>query len=159
MEKAPVVITSGYFDPIHTGHIECLEMAKAYATSKNAQLVVIVNNDAQAVLKKGKPFMCESERLTIVKSLRCVDDVFLAVDTDPSVCESIRTLVGKYKVLAFAKGGDRFSSEVPEAKICRDHGVAIVDGLGLKIQSSSALIAAAADKSVPTPAPCPEKIA
>lgn len=153
MEKRRVVITSGYFDPIHTGHIECLEMAKQYATAKFANLVVIINNDAQAVLKKGKPFMCASERCVIVKSLRCVDDIFLAVDTDPSVCASIHALVDMYNVIAFAKGGDRFSSEVPEAKICQENGIQIVDGLGMKIQSSSALIAAAANKEVATPMP------
>lgn len=68
-DKQRVVIASGYYDPIHTGHIEYLELAKRYAESVNAKLLVIVNNDAQAVLKKGKPFMCESERLTIVRAL------------------------------------------------------------------------------------------
>lgn len=152
-EERRVVLASGYFDPIHTGHIEYLELAKAYATRHDAELVVIVNNDAQAVLKKGKPFMCEEERCAIVRALRCVDTVFLATDTDPSVCASIRALLSQYKVVAFAKGGDRFSSEVPEAKICAEAGVSIVDGLGLKIQSSSSLIAAAADAEKATPKP------
>jgi cytidyltransferase-like protein len=147
------VLASGYFDPIHTGHIEYLELAKAYAQRHDALLVVIVNNDAQAVLKKGKPFMCQEERCAIVSALRCVDRVFLATDNDPSVCASIRELLGSYKVVAFAKGGDRFSSEVPEAKICAEHAVDIVDGLGLKIQSSSSLIAAAAAPEKETPRP------
>jgi cytidyltransferase-like protein len=148
-----VVLTSGYFDPIHSGHLECLELASDYAVKNAATLVVIVNNDKQAVLKKGKPFMSEGERMKIVKALRCVGDAVLAVDTDSSVCESIRYCISKYNVIAFAKGGDRFSSEIPEAKICAEAGVAIVDGLGLKIQSSSSLIAAAADTSAPTPVP------
>lgn len=148
-----VVLTSGYFDPIHSGHLECLELASEYAAKNNASLLVIVNNDCQAVLKKGKPFMSEGERLKIVKALRCVGNAVVAIDRDSSVCESIRDCISKYNVVAFAKGGDRFSSEIPEAKICSEAGVAIVDGLGLKIQSSSSLIAAAADSSVPTPVP------
>ncbi len=147
------VLASGYYDPIHTGHIEYLEEAKKYATSLGAHLVVIVNNDKQAVLKKGKPFMSEGERLVIVRSLRCVDHAFIAPDKDASVCESIREAARHYNVIAFAKGGDRFSNEIPEAVVCRDLGIRIVDGLGLKIQSSSALIAAANDKSAPTPVP------
>ncbi len=148
-----VVLTSGYFDPLHSGHLECLELASEYAANHNASLLVIVNNDHQAVLKKGKPFMCEAERMKIVKALRCVGDAILSVDTDSSVCESIRHCITNYTVVAFAKGGDRFSSEIPEAKICREAGVAIVDGLGMKIQSSSSLIASAADSSAPTPKP------
>ena len=60
-----VVATSGYFDPLHVGHIEYLEEAKKLGD----KLVVIVNNDEQARLKKGKPFMAQGDRLKIVKSL------------------------------------------------------------------------------------------
>ncbi len=148
-----IVLASGYFDPIHTGHLEYLELASECAKKNNAQLYVIVNTDAQAVLKKGKPFMCQEERLQIVKALRCVDMAELAKDTDGSVCKSIRHCIQNYEVIAFAKGGDRFSHEIPEAIICREAGVAIWDGLGMKIQSSSSLIAAAANKSAETPKP------
>lgn len=147
------VLASGYYDPIHTGHIEYLEEAKSYASRMGAHLVVIVNNDKQAALKKGKPFMCEDERLKIVQSLRCVDHAFIAPDRDASVCESIREAARHYKIIAFAKGGDRFSNEIPEAAVCRDLAITIIDGLGLKIQSSSALIAAAGDTNAPTPLP------
>ena len=148
-----VVIASGYYDPIHTGHIEYLELAKQYAVQHDAKLAVIVNNNMQAENKKGKPFMCESERLTIVMALRCVDIAMISIDNDRSVCESINKLACDYKVVAFAKGGDRFATEVPEAVVCNKYNIPIVDGLGLKIQSSSALLAAAGDASAPTPLP------
>ncbi len=123
------VAVSGYFDPLHIGHIEYLELASQIGD----RLVVIVNNDHQAQLKKGKSFMSEQDRLKIVSSLRCVDEVFLSIDKDSSVCESLRHV----KPNIFAKGGDRFSEEIPEAKVCADVGIAIVDSLGKKIRSSS----------------------
>ena len=68
-----IVATSGYFDPLHVGHLECLELAKELGD----KLIVIVNSDLQARLKKGKPFMNEQDRLKIVSALKCVDEVFL----------------------------------------------------------------------------------
>ena len=123
------VAASGYFDPIHVGHIEYLEMAAKLGD----RLVVIVNNDEQAVLKKGAPFMSAEDRLKIVSSLRCVDEALLSIDTDPSVCKSLRAVHPDI----FAKGGDRFVDEIPEAAVCREMGAEIVDGLGMKIRSSS----------------------
>jgi len=123
------IVTSGYFDPLHVGHIECLELAKELGD----ELIVIVNSDYQTRLKKGKSFMSEQDRLKIVSSLKCVDKVFLSIDKDKSICKSLRYLNPDI----FAKGGDRTSDEVPEAKICKEMGIKIVDGLGKKIRSSS----------------------
>lgn len=141
-----IVLTSGYFDPIHAGHIECLELAKKLGD----KLVVIMNNDEQAILKKGKPFMPFDERVKIVRALRCVDETFASVDRDRSVCKSIRELGKRYKgnKIIFAKGGDRSAGEIPEAKICQEDGIDIVDGLGKKIQSSSELIKNSAKKDL-----------
>lgn len=122
-------MASGYFDPIHVGHIEYLEMAAKLGD----KLIVIVNNDNQAVLKKGTPFMTEGDRLKIVSSLKCVDEVFLSIDEDPTVCRSLQAVSPDI----FAKGGDRFVDEIPEATICKEIGAEIVDGLGMKIRSSS----------------------
>lgn len=127
----PIVAASGYFDPIHIGHIEYLEKAKALGST----LVVIVNAKHQAMLKKGFEFMDENERIKIVDSLRCVDYVIGAVDTDGTVCKTLELVAPDI----FAKGGDRFSGEIPESVICRKLGIKIVDGLGGKIQSSSDL--------------------
>jgi cytidyltransferase-like protein len=127
--KITKVAASGYFDPLHVGHIEYLEGAKKLGD----KLVVIVNNDEQARLKKGKPFMAQEDRLKIVKSLRCVDEAFISIDTDLSVCKSLRLCVPHI----FANGGDRKQEEIPEAKICRELDIEMSDGLGLKIRSSS----------------------
>lgn len=127
-----LVAASGYFDPLHVGHIEYLTRAKTLGD----KLVVIVNNDYQAGLKKGNPFMIEGDRIQIIRSLRMVDQVFLSIDLDPTVCKSLAFL----KPQIFAKGGDRFSSEIPEAKVCKDNNIIIVDGLGEKIRSSSKYI-------------------
>ena len=123
------VVVSGYFDPLHVGHIEYLELAK----NLGDRLIVIVNNDKQAGLKKGESFMNEEDRLTIVASLRCVDNVFLSIDKDSHVCESLAFL----RPDIFANGGDRLNREIPEAKVCDELGIALVDGLGTKIRSSS----------------------
>jgi cytidyltransferase-like protein len=131
-----VVLFSGYFDPIHVGHLEGLELAKKLGD----RLVVIVNNDLQTALKKGKSFMSEGDRMKILNSIKCVDEVMLAVDEDKSVCDSIRKAHELYDVDIFAKGGDRFSHEIPEAEVCKELGIEIVDGLGEKIRSSSDLI-------------------
>lgn len=130
-----IIVASGYFDPIHVGHIECLEKAKALGD----KLVVIINNDTQLKLKKGFSFMPQEDRLKIVKALKCVDDVFLSIDTDKSVCKSLDALHPDI----FAKGGDRTIDEIPESKICNKLNIKIIDGLGKKIRSSSDLIRSA----------------
>ena len=80
-----IVAVSGYFDPIHVAHLEYLKMSKKLGD----KLVVIVNNNYQCILKKGKPFMDEKDRLEIVKSLEMVDEVFLSIDKDKTVCASL----------------------------------------------------------------------
>ena len=124
-----VVAVSGYFDPIHVGHLEYLKMAK----SLGDKLVVIINSDYQAGLKKGKSFMQEQDRLEIVQALRCVDEVFLSIDKDKSVCKSLEHL----KPDIFANGGDRSLEEIPETAVMKKHNIEMVDGLGEKIRSSS----------------------
>jgi len=126
-----IVAVSGYFDPIHVGHIEYFELAKELGD----RLIVIVNTDEQAKLKKGKSFMSESDRVKIVSSLHCVDEVFLSIDDDMSVCKSLQHI----KPSIFANGGDRVIEEIPESKACKDLGIDIVDCLGKKIRSSSDL--------------------
>ena len=125
------VAVSGYFDPIHIGHLEYLRMAKELGDS----LVVIVNNNQQCKLKKGKHFMDENDRVEIVKALRFVDEVFLSVDKDRTVCKSLEEI----KPDIFANGGDRATSEVPETPVCKKFNIKMVDGLGDKIRSSSSL--------------------
>ena len=127
------VSISGYFDPLHVGHLEYINKAKELGD----YLVVIVNNNSQCKLKKGKFFMDEKDRVEIVKNLKSVDEVFLSVDKDKTVCKSLE----KLKPSVFANGGDRKNYEIPESKICKQHGIKIIDGLGDKIRSSSNLTA------------------
>ena len=126
-----VVAISGYFDPIHVGHLEYINMAKKLGD----KLVVIVNNNYQCELKKGKPFMDEKDRLSIVSNLKNVDEVFLSIDEDKTVCASLE----KIKPDIFANGGDRKNYEIPESVICKKYDIKIIDGLGEKIRSSSDL--------------------
>jgi len=125
------VAVSGYFDPIHIGHLEYLKLAKELGD----KLVVIVNNNYQCVLKKGKPFMDESDRVEIVRCLEMVDEVFLSIDKDKTVCASLEEI----KPDIFANGGDRSTGEVPESSICKKYNIEMIDGLGDKIRSSSDL--------------------
>jgi cytidyltransferase-like protein len=131
-KEEKIVVASGYFDPVHVGHIEYLKLAK----QQGDKLIVIVNNDKQTVMKKGYEFMPFKERCEIIKALGFVDGVFPSIDIDASVCESIKAI----KPHIFAKGGDRFSYEIPEAAVCRELGIEIRDSLGMKIQSSSDLV-------------------
>tara|TARA_Y100000741_G_scaffold251317_1_gene193293 strand:- start:244 stop:648 length:405 start_codon:yes stop_codon:yes gene_type:complete len=124
-----IVAISGYFDPLHVGHLEYIKLAKKFGD----KLVVIVNNDYQSKLKKGKSFMNESDRLEIVKSIIWVDDAIISIDKDGTVCKSIEFI----KPDIFANGGDRKNKEIPESKICNNLGIKIIDGLGEKIRSSS----------------------
>ena len=125
------VAVSGYFDPIHIGHLEYLKLAKKLGE----KLVVIINNNHQCVLKKGKPFMDEADRVEIVKNLKMVDEVFLSIDNDKTVCASLEVL----KPDIFANGGDRSTKEVPESSVCKKYNIKMIDGLGDKIRSSSDL--------------------
>lgn len=131
-KKQIIVAASGYFNPIHIGHIEYLEKAKALGD----RLIVIVNNSEQAILKNGFEFMPFKERMEIVRALRYVDEVFPSIDVDKTVCKSLEIV----KPNIFAKGGDRFAGEIPEAKVCQQLGIKIIDGLGAKIRASSDLI-------------------
>ncbi len=125
------IAISGYFDPIHVGHIEYINNAKKLGD----WLVVIVNNNNQCALKKGKYFMDEKDRVLIVKNIKAVDEVFLSIDEDKTVCKSLK----KVNPDVFANGGDRKNYEIPESKVCKENNIQIIDGLGHKIRSSSDL--------------------
>ncbi len=129
MKSEVVVAVSGYFDPIHVGHLEYLKLASKLGD----KLIVIVNNNHQAELKKGEFFMHEKDRMEIVAALKCVDEVFLSIDSDGSVCKSLEAV----KPNIFANGGDRSLQEIPETAVIKKYDIKMVDGLGDKIRSSS----------------------
>ena len=137
MERKKTAIVSGYFDPLHVGHIEYFKLAKELAD----ELVVIVNNRQQCLLKKGDEFMDEHDRLEIVYHLDMVDEAILACDKDKSVSETIE-MVNRFKPynkLIFCNGGDRDASNSPEVQVCSELGIEFQQGLGKKIRSSSEL--------------------
>jgi cytidyltransferase-like protein len=127
-----IVCCSGYFNPLHIGHIEYFERSKALGD----HLVVIVNNDEQAYLKKGSSFMPCNERLKIIRSLRCVDSAILAVDKDRTVCQTLSIVLPDI----FCNGGDAKNDSIPEAPVCERLNIQLVDNLGEKVQSSSWLL-------------------
>ena len=135
MERKKTAIVSGYFDPLHVGHLEYFKLAKELAD----ELVVIVNNRQQCLLKKGDEFMDEHDRLEIVYHLDMVDEAILACDKDKSVSETIE-MVNRFKPynkLIFCNGGDRDASNSPEVQVCGELGIDFQQGLGEKIRSSS----------------------
>ena len=138
--KKKAIIVSGYFNPIHKGHLEYFNNAKALAD----ELFVIVNSDFQRELKGSKEFQKEDERLFIVQNIKAVDKAIISIDTDRTVCASLNHLYNKYGLeydLGFANGGDQNNDSIPEASICKQLGIHLIDGLGDKIQSSSWLLA------------------
>jgi D-beta-D-heptose 7-phosphate kinase/D-beta-D-heptose 1-phosphate adenosyltransferase len=139
MIKKKAIIVSGYFNPIHKGHLEYFNKAKALAD----ELFVIVNNDSQRELKGSKEFQKEDERIFIVSNIRAVDKTILSIDTDRTVCVTIKMIANKYGEeyeLFFANGGDQNNDTIPERSICEQMNIGLIDGLGNKVQSSSWLL-------------------
>ena len=139
MGKKKAIIVSGYFNPIHKGHLEYFNNAKALCD----ELFVIVNNDHQRAFKGSKEFQKEDERMIIVSNIKAVDKAILSIDKDRTVCETIRMIANDYGTkyeLGFANGGDQNNDSIPERPICKEMNVALIDGLGDKIQSSSWLL-------------------
>ena len=137
MKKA--VIVSGYFNPLHKGHLELFENAK----DKGDLLIVIVNNDKQRELKGSKFFQDQDERIRIIRALSIVDMAWISIDSDSTQNASLKMLVDKFygtMKLAFANGGDQNNDTIPERAICEQFNIELIDGLGDKIQSSSWLL-------------------
>ena len=137
--KKKAIIVSGYFNPIHKGHLEYFQNAKNLAD----ELFVIVNSDYQRSLKGSKEFQDEEERIFIVSNIKSVNKAILSIDQDRTVCSTIEKIANEYGndyILSFANGGDQNNDTIPEKPICNKLGITLVDGLGGKIQSSSWLL-------------------
>lgn len=139
-KKKKIVITSGYYNPLHIGHINLFREAKKLGDF----LVVIVNNDEQVRIKKSMPFMAEQERIEIIKALKYADTVMLSIDQDSTIAKSLTEVAKTYTgELIFAKGGDRNADNIPdqEKQVCKNYHITVVSGVGGdKVQSSSILL-------------------
>ena len=137
--KPKAIIVSGYFNPLHKGHLELFEKAK----SAGDELWVIVNSDLQRALKGSKEFMDENERLIIVNAIKYVDKALISIDKDKTQCATLAHLAdnfSKHFQLSFANGGDQNNESIPEVPVCKKKGIGLLEGLGDKIQSSSWLL-------------------
>ena len=138
------VVVSGGFDPIHLGHLNLINEA-----SKIGKVIVIVNSDEFLIEKKGFYLIPSIERAEIIKNLKNVESVFLSIDKDDSVSESIRALAAdkSFNIKYFANGGDRKNDfDIPEKRICEKNNIELVfDVGGGKTQSSSNLFKEAID--------------
>jgi len=132
-----LVIASGYFNPLHKGHIEYLKRSKELGDA----LMVIINNDMQVELKGSKVFQDELERKDIIDELKCVNYSLISIDEDRSVKRSIEFIHKFIRAdeYLFTNGGDQFGNTILEKGICNQLGIGLIDGLGEKIQSSSIL--------------------
>ena len=135
------VIVSGFFNPLHGGHLDLIENAKRLGD----YLIVIVNNDEQQIEKKGKIILDEQNRARLMGALRDVDEVVIGIDPAGNHWPSTKTLelvADKYPddKLIFANGGDRPDPSAlpgPEAEMCRKKGIEMVFGVGGDTKSDS----------------------
>jgi cytidyltransferase-like protein len=141
-----IVVVSGYFNPLHTGHLDYLEAARKLGN----RLIVIVNNDHQVQGKGSVPFMKFRDRLRIGAALSCVDTAVESVDVDPSVVQTLKRLYESHSVdyffesMTFANGGDRHAGNSPEEQYCNGVGIHLsYDVGGGKTNSSSTIISSA----------------
>ena len=116
-------IVSGYFNPVHYGHIEYINSAKENCD----MLIAVINSDYQRELKGTKEFMDENHRARIIFNLKSVDDVFISVDKDKTQCQTLKYLKNKYKQdhLIFFNSGDRKGSNLvtAESDVCKEIGI------------------------------------
>lgn len=139
-----IIIISGYFNPLHSGHIDYINSAKQLGNI----LIVIINNDKQVKIKGSKKFMSENERKYIVSNLKNVDDAIISIDEDKTVNKSLKKIFqlalleySNCTEFIFANGGDRKKENIPELKVCNELNIKPVFNVGgEKVQSSSELL-------------------
>ncbi|MGV9002178.1 MAG: adenylyltransferase/cytidyltransferase family protein [Candidatus Saccharimonadaceae bacterium] len=128
-----IIIESGFFNPLHGGHLDMIEAG----AQMGDKLIVIVNNDKQQLVKKGKIILDENNRARLIGALRDVDEVLISIDDEPPVNKSLEAIAQKYPndELVFANGGDRDSEKaIPEGEICHKYNIEMVFGVGLEIR-------------------------
>ena len=129
-----IVLVSGGFDPIHSGHIKLISDASSYG-----DVVVLLNSDNWLKEKKGKAFLPFTERNIIMRSIKKVIDVIDFDDSDKSCINGIKKIIIKYPnyKIFFANGGDRNSSTTPEKIFCDENNIEAIWGVGGNKKSNS----------------------
>ena len=130
--KTKIVVVSGGFDPIHSGHIRLIKAARALGD----QLIVGINSDEWLARKKGRAFMPWTERLCVVNNLAAVDEVFTFDDEDNTACHLLEQVRAHYPdaEIIFANGGDRTQENIPEMAMT---GIEFVFGVGGEDKANS----------------------
>jgi cytidyltransferase-like protein len=127
--KPTLVIASGYFRPLHIGHLNYL-----YDSARlGDRLLVIINNDRQVKVKKSIPFMNECKIATIIECIKPVNQVMISIDTDETVNKTLKMIHGLHSdrfKLIFVKGGDRTYENIPERATCEELGIKLAFNLG-----------------------------
>ena len=141
-----IVLVSGGFDPIHSGHIKLIEDA-----SKYGKVVVLLNSDKWLQKKKGMEFMPFEERLIIMMALKNVIDVLSCGEFDETCLDGIKKAIKKYKnyKIKFANGGDRNNQSTPEIIFCNKNNIELLWSIGgeNKLNSSSWILKKWIDKN------------
>ena len=129
-----IILVSGGFDPIHSGHIKLINDANKYG-----DVVVLLNSDAWLRNKKGKEFLPFSERRLIMKNIKGVLEVIEFNDSDKTCIDGIKKAksIFKDKVIKFANGGDRNNNTTPEKKFCDENNIETLFGIGGSDKSNS----------------------
>ncbi len=141
-----IVLVSGGFDPIHSGHIKLIEDA-----SKYGKVVVLLNSDKWLQKKKGMEFLPFEERLIIMMALKNVIDVLSCGEFDETCLDGIKKAIKKYKnyKIKFANGGDRNNQSTPEIIFCNKNNIELLWSIGgeNKLNSSSWILKKWIDKN------------
>jgi cytidyltransferase-like protein len=141
-----IVLVSGGFDPVHSGHIKLIEDASNYG-----KVVILLNSDKWLQNKKGVEFLPFKERKIIMMALKNVLDVISCGNVDETCLDGIKKAIEKYQnnKIKFANGGDRDNNTTPESVFCQKNNVELLWGIGgeNKLNSSSWILKKWRDKN------------
>ena len=132
--KKDIVLVSGGFDPIHSGHIKLIKEASNYG-----DIIVLLNSDNWLRKKKGKEFLSFDERKIILNSIKNVIDVVPCGNEDKTCIDGIKLAISKYSKnkIFFANGGDRNDNTTPETIFCDQNNIETLWGIGGNKKSNS----------------------
>ena len=133
-KMANIILVSGGFDPIHSGHIKLINEANKYG-----DVVVLLNSDEWLKNKKGKAFLPMSERKIIMQNIKGVIDVIEFDDSDQTCIDGIKIAKSRFKnnLIKFANGGDRNNDTTPEKEFCENNNIETLFGIGGTNKSNS----------------------